>query len=128
MATPFTPADYQSVSPYLIVEDPDNLAAFLATVFGTTPLHRMLRPDGSVMHLEVRLDDSVVMIGGSTEGYPPDPCHVHFYVSDATTVYEAGLAAGGMDVRRPVQREPDDDLRAGFAYPSNVTWWIGTQL
>ena len=51
------PRDYNSVSPYLIVDGVDGTIAFLEKVFGAHELRRFPAPDGKLLHAEVRLDD-----------------------------------------------------------------------
>ncbi len=59
------PAGYPSLSPYLICDDAPALITFLQQAFDGKLLRRFDRPDGSLMHAEVRIDDSVLMIGGA---------------------------------------------------------------
>ena len=85
------PASYPSLSPYLICADPDALIAFLATVFGASVERRFDRPDGSLMHAELRIDDSIVMLGGGATEYRSGEVHLHLYVPDAQAVYQRDL-------------------------------------
>ena len=62
--TDWKPATYPSISPYLICENADAIIIFLQNVFEAELVRRFDRPDGSLMHAEVRIDDSIVMIGG----------------------------------------------------------------
>lgn len=120
------PQDYNSVSPYLIVPRAAEVIAFLESAFGASVLRRFERDDGSTAHAEVRIDDSVVMMGS-----PPDesgePCHVHVYVPDVDAAYAAALSAGGAPVQEPEQGD-DPDRRAGVRGPGGTTWWIATQV
>lgn len=120
------PVSYPSMSPYLICQAAEDLITFLESAFGGVLLRRFDRPDGSLMHVEVRIDDSVVMIGGGSGGVPTAPTHVHLYVEDAMTTFARAVAAGGSVVREPAQGS-DDDLRGGVQDPWGTTWWIATQ-
>jgi uncharacterized glyoxalase superfamily protein PhnB len=80
------------------------------------------------MHAEVRIDDSIVMIGGGATEVTSAPAHIHLYVEDALTTFDRAIAAGAMVVREPVKAENDDDIRGGVRDPWGVTWWIATQL
>lgn len=82
MSMPYKPNNYTTVSPYLIVNGANDTIEFLKRVFGAVELRRFLDDAGKVMHAEVRLDDTVVMIADGTEGWPPVPSHVHVYVAD----------------------------------------------
>ncbi len=127
MAIPWKPDGYTSVAPYLVVADGPAVIAFLQAAFGAEPIRRYDRPDGSMGHAEVRIDDTVVMIGGAMEGWDPVPTHVHVYVPDVDVTYGRALAAGATPVQPPEQKD-DPDRRAGVKGPGGTTWWIGTQL
>lgn len=121
------PASYPSISPYLICRSPEPVMAFLTAVFEATVLRRYDRPDGSLMHAELRIDDSVVMIGGGATDYLSAEVHIHVYVPDAQAVYDRAIASGAEAVQAPVRKAADDDLRGGFRDPAGNLWWIATQ-
>jgi len=80
------------------------------------------------MHAEVRLDDTVVMLADASGAYPAFPVWLHVYVPDAQATYKRALAAGGVSVQEPVQKQGDPDLRGGVKDPCGNTWWMSTQL
>lgn len=121
------PATYPSVSPYLICHDPDQVIAFLKSVFGASLVRRFDRPDGSLMHGEIRIDDSIIMMGGGATEYKSSEVHLHVYVSDAQAVYDRAMASGAEPVQPPVRKDADDDLRGGFRDPAGHIWWVATQ-
>lgn len=121
------PENYPSVSPYLISPDAVALIRFLGDVFGATVTRRIDRPDGSVMHAEVRIDDSIVMIGGAATEHRASGPHIHVYVRDAAAIHARALQFGGVDVQPPARKHADDDLRAGFRDADGNTWWVATQ-
>lgn len=123
--TSWKPDSYPSLSPYLICPDGDTLIAFLETAFNGAVQRRFDRPDGSLMHAEVRVDDSIVMIGGGATEAAAAPIHLHLYVEDAEETFSRARAAGA-DVVRELTRE-DDDLRGGVQDRWGTTWWISTQ-
>jgi PhnB protein len=123
----FKPASYPSVSPYLICAHADALIGFLEHVFDATLVRRFDRPDGSLMHAEVRIDDSIVMIGGgATDQQSPGP-HIHVYVRDVQAVYDRAMQHGAQSVQAPARKRADDDLRGGFRDAAGTTWWVATQ-
>jgi len=128
MTERWKPEGYASVSPYLICWDPPVVIDFLAAVFGAEELGRFEHEDSSIMHAEVRIGDSVVMIGGAGEGWPPVPSHVHVYVPDVDATYARALDHGGEAVQEPRGPEGDPDRRAGVRGPGGTTWWIGTRM
>jgi PhnB protein len=122
-----TPAGYSTVSPYLIVSGASATIDFLARVFGATELRRFAAEGGGVMHAEVRIGDSVVMVADGAEGWPPVPAHVHVYVADVDDTYRRALEAGATSVQEPV-RKGDEDRRGGVKDAGGTTWWIATRV
>jgi PhnB protein len=121
------PASYPSVSPYLISGDAEGLIRFLSHIFEAEITRRVDRPDGSLMHAEARIDDSIVMIGGGATPHASSATHVHVYVPDAAAVYERAIHYGAKSVQPPACKHENDDLRAGFSDADGNTWWVATQ-
>lgn len=124
--TAYKPEDYSTVSPYLIVNGADETIQFLATVFGATELRRFPDANGKLRHAEVRIDDSIIMLADSAEGWPPLPANVHIYVQDVDAIYKRALKAGAMSVQEPVKKD-DADKRGGVKDAGGTTWWIATR-
>jgi uncharacterized glyoxalase superfamily protein PhnB len=123
----FKPEGYNSVSPYLVVSDAAATLAFLQRVFGAQPLRHFAGDGGRVMHAEVRLDDTTIMLADGGEHFPPVPSHVHVYVPDGDATYSRALAAGATSVQEPVQKG-DEDKRGGIRDAGGITWWIATRV
>jgi PhnB protein len=122
----YKPASYNSVCPYLIVADTAATIRFLENVFGAQELRRYTDPKGGrVMHAEVRIDDTVLMLGDSAPGvWPAVGAHVHIYVPDVDATYAKALDYGATAVQAPV-RKGDEDKRGGFN-AAGITWWVAT--
>lgn len=123
----FKPEHYTSVSPYLIVGNAAGTIEFLEQVFGATTLAKYPGESGRVMHAEVRIDDTVVMLADGTDGWPPLPAHVHIYVADVEETYAKALAHGAESVQEPVKKA-DADKRGGVKDAGGTTWWIATKV
>jgi uncharacterized glyoxalase superfamily protein PhnB len=121
------PEGYNSVSPYLIVDGAGELIDFLVTVFDAVEMRRFPDDSGRVMHAEVRIDDTVVMVADSTGDWPPASAQVHVYVTDVDETYRRALEAGAQSIQEPVQKG-DEDKRGGIMGPGQVTWWIATRV
>ena len=63
MAVKPIPEGHHTVTPYLVVEDAARLIDFLTRAFGAEEVHRIPRPDGTIMHAQVRIGDSMIMMG-----------------------------------------------------------------
>jgi PhnB protein len=127
MTIPYKPDGYSSVSPYLIVRGAADTIAFLIQVFDAVELRRFPDPEGRIMHAEVRIGDSVVMIADGNDAWPPLPANVHIYVPDVDATYQRALAAGGTSVQEPVQKQ-DEDKRGGVKDAGGTSWWIATKV
>jgi PhnB protein len=128
MKTAPKPEGYSTVSPYLVAEGAQRVIDFLKKVFDATELRRYDMPDGSIMHAEVRVGDTVIMIGDAGDQWPALPSHLHVYVDDVDATYRRALAAGAPSVREPEQKQGDPDRRGGVKDPAGNTWWIATQV
>ncbi len=129
MSKAYKPAGYNSVSAYLIVEGgAQRVIDFLKKAFDATELRRYDMPDGSIMHAEVRIDDTVIMMGDGGPQWPGFPAMLHIYVPDVDATYRRALAAGGISVQEPQRKEGDPDRRAGVKDPCGNSWFFATQV
>lgn len=120
----YKPRGHNSLSPYLIVDDAQAALVFIRAVFDAEPelIHR--GGDGSVAHAEIRIDDTILMIGQFKDS--GSVAHIHVYVPDVRHSFELARQAGGQAVQEPIQKD-DADLRGGIIDPSGTTWWLSTR-
>ena len=127
MATQHIPAGHHTVTPYLVVPDAAALILFMERAFDAVETRRAERPDGTIMHAEVRIGDSMVMLGEAPLDGRPWPAMVHLYVPDVDAVYGRALASGATSLR-----EPEDtyygDRSAGVEDRHGNQWWIATHV
>jgi uncharacterized glyoxalase superfamily protein PhnB len=127
MSTSHKPEGYTTVSPYLIVDGANATIDFLKRVFAAVELRRFPDAEGKLMHAEIRIGDTVVMLADGARGWPPVPAHVHVYVADVDGTYQRALEAGAASVQEPVKKE-DADKRGGVKDSGGTTWWIATKV
>lgn len=127
MPSEWKPDGYTSVSVYLVADEAQRVIDFLKKTFGAADLRRFDTPEGKIMHAEVLVGDTVVMIADAGGAYPPFPAWLHVYVPDVDETYRKALEAGGIAVQEPVRKEGDPDKRGGVKDPCGNTWWISTQ-
>lgn len=125
--TSYKPSNYSTVSPYLIVNGASETIEFLTNVFGATELRRFPDANGKISHAEVRLEDTVLMLADSAEGWQAVPTHVHIYVPNVDATYQRAIEAGAVSVQEPVKKD-DADKRGGVKDASGTTWWIATKI
>jgi PhnB protein len=119
------PEGYHTVTPYLTVRGVAKLMDFLKRSFGAVEKERMTQPDGRIMHAEVRIGDSVVMMGEPADESSLMPGAIHVYVEDVDTIYRRALQAGATSLRAP-EDQFYGDRSAGVRDPSGNVWWIAT--
>ncbi|MCC5937779.1 MAG: VOC family protein [Lunatimonas sp.] len=124
----YKPSGYNSASPYFILEDADRFVALMQQIFDAKMLREYRMPDGSMMHAELQIDDSVIMLGNASDRFPAVPIVMHVYVPDVDKTWEKVLAAGCEAVETPKERGDDPDRRATFKDYAGNMWSIGTQL
>ena len=123
----FKPQNYNSVSPYLIVNDVPRYIELLTTIFGAKKLRQYQREDGSINHVEILIDDSIIMLSEATDDYPPQPTMIHVYVPDAKTTFNTAIAAGCTFIEEPKWSKEDPDVRGMFQDHVGTVWAVGTQ-
>jgi uncharacterized glyoxalase superfamily protein PhnB len=101
---------------------------FLVRVFDARQMRRHDLPDGSVNHVEVQIDDTVVMMADAGGDFPAFPVWLHVYVPDVDATYQRALDAGAEAVQAPTQKPGEQDRRGGFKDPAGNTWWVATQV
>jgi len=134
MAKPI-PAGYHTVQPYLYFKNTAEAIAFYSKVFGATERMRMPDKDGRIMHAEINIGDSCIMMADenpavgaySTEHFGGAPMSLMIYVDDCDAVYKGALEAGAKSLREPADQFYGDRM-AGVADPFGFHWWIGTHI
>ena len=121
------PDGYHSVSPYLIVDDAGALLDFLTAAFDGEERERIAMPSGQVMHAEIRIGNSMVMMGGARPGADAAKTSLYLYVEQVDAVYRQALAAGAVSVMAPADQFYGD-RNAGITDPAGNTWWIATHI
>ena len=127
MAVKPIPEGYHTVIPYLIVKDADAALRFMTTGLGGRIVEEHRLPDGSVMHADVLIGDSHVMLGQASDRFPEQTGSILLYVADADATYRAALAAGAVSVQE-MATQFYGDRSGGVRDPSGVVWWISTHV
>jgi PhnB protein len=128
MKMQYKPENYNSVSPYFIVDDCRKMIALLKDIFDAEELRRYKNSDGSIMHVELKLDDSVIMLADSNKSYPANNLLIHVYVPDVHKVFRKAIELGCQAVEEPVNKPGDPDVRGSFKDFQGNMWAVGTQL
>lgn len=129
------PAGFRSLTPYLIVRGADQAMHFYAVAFGARVVSRMAMPDGSVMHAELKIGDSMFML---SEEFPDwgaksplllggSATHVMIYTRDVDALVARALAAGA-HLEMPVAAMFWGDRYGKVKDPFGHVWSIATHV
>lgn len=121
------PTGYHTVTPYLTVRDAVGLIEFLRKVFDAEQVERHDRPDGTIMHAEVRIGDSMLMISDACEQMGPMTSHLYFYVPDTDATYRKAMEADSESIMQP-ENQFWGDRMGGVRDPWGNLFWIGTHV
>ena len=121
------PEGFHTVTPYLTVDDPDDLINFLQQAFDAKPKEAMRDADGKIRHAEVLLGDSILMMGKARDEWHPRPGNFYVYVPDCDAVYKKALTAGGKSIQEPKDQFYGDRQGAVRDTQGN-DWWIATHV
>ena len=130
------PAGYHTLTPSVIVKDARKAIDFYKRAFGAQEVDVMAGPDGKVMHAELTIGNSRLMMGEENPAWPAFksaetlgacPISLHLYVDDVDASFKRALDAGAK-VEMPV-----DDMFWGDRYgkvkdPFGHTWGLATRV
>jgi PhnB protein len=127
------PEGYRTVTPHLVCDKAGEAIDFYKKAFGAVELARMPGPDGRIMHAELRIGDSPIMLADAFPEFGSQgplalkgsPVTIHLYVNDADAVWARALEAGA----RPTMELADmfwGDRYGQVADPFGHLWSIAT--
>jgi uncharacterized glyoxalase superfamily protein PhnB len=121
------PDGYNTATPYLVVEGASKLIDFLKQAFMATEIYRMTRPDGKVGHAEVKIGDSVIMLGDMGGKWKSMPSSIYLYVPNIDATYRQAVEAGAISLMEPADQFYGD-RSAGVRDPFGNHWFIATHI
>lgn len=129
------PEGYRSVTPYLFVKSAANAIDYYKKVFGATERVRMPGPNATVMHAELQIGDSIVMLADehpqmgarSPQSIGGTGSSLHLYVQDVDSVSQKAVDAGAQ-LLRPVKDQFYGDRSSTILDPFGHMWSIATHI
>jgi uncharacterized glyoxalase superfamily protein PhnB len=127
------PEGYHTLTPYMTVRDAARAIEFYKQAFAAVERGVMKGPDGKIMHAELRIGDSIVMladefphigslspqsIGGAGMG-------LHIYVEDVDSAFDRAIGAGAT-IEMPVSDMFWGDRYGKLLDPFGHKWSIAT--
>ena len=128
------PPGFHSLTVHLAIDGAAKYADFLTRAFGAVEVSRSPGPGGKLMHVQMRIADSMVMFADdfSAEfGMPPlakgrMPFHMHLYVPDADATWNQAVAAG-CSITMPISDQFWGDRYGHLLDPFGVSWAIASR-
>ena len=118
---------YRTVTPHLLVSDADTELAFLKAAFGATEVECQRNPDKRVTHAEMKIGDSLVMLGQAGGRWTPRSATLYLWVDNVDATYARALQAGATSESEP-EDKPYGHRNAGVIDQNGITWWIGAPV
>src|SRR6202030_4305833 len=120
---------YRMLTPYIVAQNADALIDFVKAAFGAEETFRSVGGAGG-RHAEVRLGDSMMMIGGGGPGLAwrgdSHPGAFHVYVHDCDAIHKRALQAGAMSVHEPID-QPYGERSSTVKDEAGNFWYIATR-
>ena len=119
---PKIPANYQTVMPYLILENAAKFISFTEKVFEAKETYKVMRDPKTIMHAEIVIGDSTIMFADATQTYKPQPASMFIYVDDVDERYKKAIEAGAL----PITQVTDQPYgrSGGITDPFGNSWWV----
>jgi uncharacterized glyoxalase superfamily protein PhnB len=135
MAVKKIPQGFHTVSPHLVCKNANKAIEFYQKAFGAEPVRTHKMPDGKIMHAELRIGDSIVMLGEeypdwgvlSPESLGGTPAIIHLYTEDVDKLFEKAVAAGSKPTM-PVMDQFWGDRYGQLVDPFGHKWSIATHI
>ncbi len=116
---------HKAVMPYMILKDLKSFIQFAENIFACTKRFEVPREDtGLIMHAEMDLDDSTIMLADATDEYPVCNAMLFIYVEDVDATYKKAIEAGASSIREPFD-ESYGARSAGIKDAWGNSWWLG---
>ena len=127
------PEGYHTATPYLILQDAAKALEFYKEAFGAIEIVRMASPDGKVGHAEIKIGDSMLMLGEETlemgyrgvQSYGGSPISIMLYVEDCDALFNQAVAAGA-EIKHPLKDQFYGDRSGTVADPFGFQWNLST--
>ena len=124
---PDTMSTYRTITPYFTVPDADGELTFLKAAFGATEVGVQRNPDQTIGHAEIKIGDSLVMLGQCSPQWGTHTGAIYLWVEDVDGTYAKALAAGATSESAP-EDKPYGHRNAGVVDRNGITWWIGAPV
>jgi PhnB protein len=117
-------AGFHTVTPYLMVVDPDAFIDFLESAFAAEVTYRTTGAAGG-QHIELQIGDSRIMVGGGGPVEQDQPAALFLYVDDVDGLHDRAVQAGATSTMEPADGQFEAQRGAGVLDPAGNQWFLG---
>lgn len=121
------PKGYNTVTTYLTVRGALDVLAFVKKAFGAEITEKHMNDDGTVMHAEIKIGDTRIMLGEAAHRWNAMPSMFYVYVPNCDAAYKKALNAGARSVREPADQHYGD-RSGGVKDSAGNQWWIASPI
>src|SRR5829696_6703537 len=130
------PAGHHTVTPHLIMNDAASALDWYRKALGAEEVSRSAGPDGKIMHAEIRVGNSLIMLndvmghGKTLKALGGSPVSLWVYVDDCDALFNRAVAAGATVAPGPMGALADQfwgDRTGTITDPEGFTWTIATR-
>ena len=122
----FKPENYNSLSPYLLADNVQKLVDLLKIIFNAVELRKYIDENGRIRHIELKIDDTILMLADSLESYPANKTMLHVFVPDVFKTFDIAIQNGCEIIEKPIQKPEDSDIRGGFLDFAGNSWFVAS--
>jgi PhnB protein len=135
-ATSPIPPGHRTVTPQLILDDAAKAIDWYKKALGAEEVARAVGPDGKIIHAEIRIGDSLVMLndemggGKSPRAFGGSPASLWLYVENCDALFNRAVAAGAKVAAGPMGQLMDQfwgDRSGTVTDPHGYQWTIATR-
>ncbi len=126
------PDGYHTITPQLTLDDAAQTIEWYKRALGANEVSRSVGPDGKIMHAEITIGNSRVMVNDvmmgvkSPTAFGGSPASFWLYVADSDALFKRAIDAGAT-VAMPMDDQFWGDRAGAVADPAGYTWWIATR-
>jgi PhnB protein len=129
------PAGHHTVTPLLTLNNAAQTIDWYKKALGAEEVGRAIGPDGKVMHAEIRIGDSLIMMndemggGKSPKAFGGSPASLYVYVEDCDSLFNRAVSAGARVSPGPMGQLQDQfwgDRTGTITDPEGYQWTIAT--
>lgn len=130
---PGAPVGFSHVTPYIVLKGAAKALIFYQEAFGATEVLKLPGPDGRLMHAEMKIGESIIMLVDAFPEYDAQSTGdqggsgLHLYVPDVDVAYERAIKAGATSIMPPADAFWGDRF-SKLRDPFGLSWSLATHL